>query len=376
MAKRVILQGNDLYREIIPKNTDKSVKVAYWDLWMAIILVNEFKGNWNRMEKYLRKEDEDHLDGIMNHLRMLRQTLSQAGLSPADILAQADEDFLKKQKTKAKRKILEADFQNKEKSPWMINTPQKQREARAMRGHWDLFPVSPDNYAGLLEKCYKKSGYSEDQSHALESKLSSFIKKHEARASSPQVFALYRAFLTVVIEKMEMVDDSFGTIGDSYKEKLKIYYQLDRSELDMDSSDFFQDFMELLIWEDYGFTCEQMPDLFASLSSSEIPMVESILQDQRKELNELELEYQAEEALTMLGMLYVQNQLFDKFIPAAEIMGTHEWERITTMSEMAEKHKKYDLALAVYEACMGPGDQRDCLREEFNELKKRLRKRK
>jgi hypothetical protein len=42
------------------------------------------------------------------------------------------------------------------------------------------------------------------------------------------------------------------------------------------------------------------------------------------------------------------------------------------MSEMAEKHGRYDLALAVYEACLGLGSQEKFLREKYQELKSRL----
>ncbi len=71
-------------------------------------------------------------------------------------------------------------------------------------------------------------------------------------------------------------------------------------------------------------------------------------------------------------MLYTQQQMFDKFVPVAKEMGTRAWERITTMSEMAEKHGRYDLALAVYEACLGPGSHDKFLRKKYKELKSRL----
>ena len=59
-------------------------------------------------------------------------------------------------------------------------------------------------------------------------------------------------------------------------------------------------------------------------------------------------------------------------MPVAEEMGTRAWERITTMSEIAEKHGRYDLALAVYEACLGPGMHKEFLRKKYEELKSRL----
>ena len=108
------------------------------------------------------------------------------------------------------------------------------------------------------------------------------------------------------------------------------------------------------------------------LASREVPLVESIMQEQWNELRELELDYQAEKALTMLGMFYQHQQMFDKFVPVAQVMGTRAWERITTMSETAEKHSRYDLALAVYETCLGPGSHEKFLREKYQELKSRL----
>ncbi len=79
------------------------------------------------------------------------------------------------------------------------------------------------------------------------------------------------------------------------------------------------------------------------------------MRTQWNELGELDLDDQAEDALTMLGMLYTQQRMFDRFLDLAGAMGTRAWQRITTMSEMAEKHQQYDLAVGVYKACMGPG---------------------
>ncbi len=45
------------------------------------------------------------------------------------------------------------------------------------------------------------------------------------------------------------------------------------------------------------------------------------------------------------------------------------------MSKMAEKHKRYALALAVYETCLGPGMHEEYLREKYAELQKRISKR-
>ena len=131
-------------------------------------------------------------------------------------------------------------------------------------------------------------------------------------------------------------------------------------------------FIEWLIWEDYGFTYEEKPAVFAGLAPSEVPLVDEILQRQWHELSSLELVYQTEEALTMIGMLCTQQRLFERFVVLATAMGTRHWKRITTMSEMAEKHGRYELARAVYEAAMGPGMHERFLREKYAELLGRL----
>ena len=378
---RNIRYGNDPYQAIQPPSGGEPLRVTHWDLWIVLLVVRKFDGDWNEMHNYLHTEKtdsrsffrRDKAEELLNHLDRLRQSLDRAGLSVEDVLAEADPDFLKKQYRKAKRKVLDMGYRDNERSPWMVHTPRRQREARAMRGYWPHFPVSPMKYADALERQYKTSGwYNLDQSFRLESNLAAFLEKHEVEASLAERFALYRAFLTVVVEKMGMVDDSCGVIGDLYQQVFEAYVQFDWTELDMELETFFQDVIELMIWEDYAGTDPGKPIFLSRLTPQEVKLVESILKEQWQELEELELDYQAEEALTMLGMLYREQLMFDQFIPMAQAMGTRKWERITKMSETAEEHGKRDLALAVYEACLGPGMHEEFLREKYGELKIRL----
>jgi hypothetical protein len=201
-SRRNTIYGNDVYREITLPSASHRFKVTYWSLWIALILDVQFGGNWDQLIEHLRAKRQEHyqrdeVEGVLNHVRLLRQALAGEGLTVGDILSGADPAFLKAQARTARRKILEIQFEYTEKSPWMIETPRKQREERAMRGYWSHFPVSPDEYAHLLERQYKSSGYySEGESFGLERKLSRFLEKHERDASLAQLFALYRAFLT------------------------------------------------------------------------------------------------------------------------------------------------------------------------------------
>ena len=96
----------------------------------------------------------------------------------------------------------------------------------------------------------------------------------------------------------------------------------------------------------------------------EAQLAETILRAQWHELSEVALEYQAERALTLIEMVCTQQKRFDRFLDLARQMGGQQWERITSMSSMAEKHRRYDLAQAVYEASLGPGQHEAYLRKQ------------
>lgn len=372
--------GNDLYREIVLPDA-RVFPVTYWDLWISILLSAQFGGDWETMLDYFREQTKalswgrDQAEGIVNHLLLLHQALEQAGLTPDDLLGDADRDSLKKQKAKAKRKLLEFSFREQEKSIWMIETPRHQRNSRAMRGYWEQFPVSPLTFAPDLTAIFKTGKYYlEKESFKLEHKLSGFLDKKEARLDVPGQLGLYRAFLTVVLENMNGVDDSYGVIGDLYESVFVTYFRLERDQINLPPEIYFQDLLELLVWEDYAFTYLKHSDFFASLSKTEVPLVEAILRQQWQELDDSGLGYQSQTALTMLGLFYAEQAMFDQFIPTAKAMGTSAWQRITVLAGAAEKHKRYDLALGVYESCLRPGMHEEYLRKEYEKLKERIQK--
>jgi len=74
----------------------------------------------------------------------------------------------------------------------------------------------------------------------------------------------------------------------------------------------------------------------------------------------------------MLGLLYAQQKMFDRYLEITRQMGVREWQRITRLSESAEASGQNDLALAVYEASLGPGRHEKYLREQYEKLKLRI----
>ncbi len=368
--------GNDLFCELTGAELQHSVSITFWDLWMIITLTYDFAGNWDHLDTYFhdRVKKEyflwDTIEGYQSHLHHLRQMLEESGLSADQVVAQVNPELLKKHKLKAKYRFIDFKSSNEGRSYWMIHTPHRLLEQRSLRGFWDAFPISPENYAGLIEALYKPKGYyRENQSWDLQRKLSQFLETREKTLNLPERFGLYRAFFAVVLEQMDRVDDSFGVIGQLYDDVIGKYVDMDRSVIS--ATVFWRDLLNLLIWEDYGFTNRQQPYILSNLAHDEIWIVEEVLQKEREELLQYELKYQAEETLTLLGLLYTQQCMFDHFIPMAKIMGTRAWERITRMAEMAESQGQIELSLAVYEACFQPGIHERFLRKKYEQLKQK-----
>ena len=371
MAAREIIGGRDQYKSIEYRNGNGLFNATYLDLWISIILKNEFMGDWKKMESCLCKLRRfPDRDGLIHYLRLLRDHIQNCGIAVEDIIG-SDSIVINREGKKAKNKILGCNLQERDRNDLMSETPRKELEYRAMRGYWNHFSVHPNDYAKPIESKFKSSGYySQSQSWALSSKLSSFIDKSLKRASVDNTVSLYRAFLSVLLEKMNMIDDSSGTIGDLYADIFGRYVGIDCGLISMERGVYFRDLIELIVWKDFGLTDSVVPGFFEKLATNDVKLVEEIIQDLFGEVSMYcELEYQAEEALTLLGELYTNQKMFEMFVPMSEKMGTRAWKRITTMAEMAMKHNEHELALRVYEACLTTGQHEKFLRKKYDELK-------
>lgn len=372
MAKRDIKYGNDFFMEVKSSDSQNTYKAYYWDLWIALALTNKFNNNQDDLINAIKPDKysgEGNYRAISNHVRNLNKELALLGINISDILANSDADFLKKQNIKAKRKVLDLDFQEMEKTKWMIDTPEKLLNEKALYGNWQGFPLNPTKFAIILEKKFKKKGYyHENETFKLEDKLEAYFDKNTKNANIPKLIAVYRAFLSVVITKMDMIDDSYGIIGNMYQGQFEDYVKIDRRELDMSSEAFLTDILELIIWEDYGGIDIYETDFFKSLSLEEVLITEAILRKETEMLWKHELEYQADNALSILASLYAQHKMFDKFVSLAKEMETRHWHRITILAETAIENGKHDLALRVFKACLVPGNHYDYLKEKYEKL--------
>ena len=131
---------------------------------------------------------------------------------------------------------------------------------------------------------------------------------------------------------------------------------------------YYRDFLEWATWEDYGLTNGQLQPFFRAVVKEHVPLVDRILGELRVELTAADLEYQADEALTLRGELHVAKRRFGAFPDLAAEMGSREWQRITTMAEAALRGRRRDLALAIFAAADQPGFHRAHLRDECRRL--------
>ncbi|MCW5201441.1 hypothetical protein VU12_00690 [Desulfobulbus sp. US4] len=374
--KRVILYGNDLFQKVACPD-GKKLEITYWDLWIIIILFDMFNGDWDELSNNIVNSTwgRENREGMLHHIQQLRKTYVDNGFNAQEYYNELDNALIKKVMPKAKKKIIEMGYVGKEKSVWMINTPKKEKEYLAMRGHWDTFQVDPEIFAVEVERSFSKKFCSKSQSLKLSEKLQNKIKKLEKKKSIPKLLSLYRACLTVILERIESVDDSFGVIGDLYQEVFEKYISLDRSEISMSLEDFYNDILELIIWEDYGFIDDLYGAFFSTVHEDEVSIVGKILKHQWDDLTLFDtMSYQADNALTLLGELYKSQLIYEKFPEIAALMGTREWRRITSMAELAAESKKYDVAVSIYEACLSPGRHEDYLKKEYEKLKIKIQK--
>ena len=354
-----------------------AMALSYWDLWFALVADADFEGSWERFVEHLRGQKakgvgRDLAERKLSHLRDLQQRLQQAGVELGDILAQADRSPVALRR--ARQQVLEREPRASAWSDAMRHTPKQRRYAHALRGGWPYFPVSPASHANRLAAHFQTRGwFSENQSFGIARKLDTFVDGVATMINQGQygqAQAMLRAFLTVVIELMERADDSFGCIGDSFRGGFAHYLAIPLDATGIDATVFFHDLLTLLIWEDYGLTYDQTDGYFEGLTPQEGALCIEYVQQQMEELTGDDLDYQYEEALTLLGQIVAEQNRFERFEELARHMGTRHWKRIVVLADRAVKKRKRQLAIAVFEAALSPGMHEGFLRRKYEQLKK------
>ena len=117
-------------------------------------------------------------------------------------------------------------------------------------------------------------------------------------------------------------------------------------------------------------TYEQTDGYFEGFTPQEGALCIDYVQQQMEELTGDDLDYQYEEALTLLGQVVAEQNRFERFEELARHMGTRQWKRIVVLADRAVKKRKRQLVVAVFEAALSPGMHEGFLRRKYEQLKK------
>ena len=274
------------------------------------------------------------------HIRDLKRRLDEASIIPADIVLAAG-DLAKTEKRRAIKKVSESIHREREFSEPMRNTPRKRRFDHALRGYWDMFPVSPKSYAKTIGAHFRsKTFYSKNASFGIARTLDGYVeeaKKLLEAGKAAQAQALLRGWMTVIIELMEKADDSFGSIGMSFDEGFTVYLKISPEQTGIDERVFFPDLLDFLIWEDYGLTDDGIEGYFRGLTEGQADLCVEHLRHEVAALLDDDLDYQSEEALTFLGQVVAEQERFDEFEDLARQMGSRAWKRIIRLADRCDE---------------------------------------
>jgi hypothetical protein len=342
------------------------------------VAVKDSGGDLDRLAERIKNKpgffyDRDSIERKRWHLRDLKRRLEQVSATPTQI-ANAAGDLARTEQRRALTKVMESGAREREWSLPMRDTPRKRRFEHALRGFWPRFPVSPEPYARKIGSHFKTKGfYSVDVSFGISRTLDRYVDHADKLSKSGKYAesqALLRAWMTVVIELMEKADDSCGSLGMSFGEGFAAYLKIPLDKSGIDEAVFFPDLLDFLIWEDYGLTDDQIEGYFKGLNEGQADLCIKHLRHEVAALLDDDLEYQSEEALTLLGQVIAEQERFDEFEDIARQMGSWAWRRIVRLVDRAMKRRKKPSAMKVFEAALTRGDHLDFLKVKYEKLKR------
>lgn len=342
-----------------------TLTISYWDVWYALLASDRFEGDLNLLAIELRESrggmfGSEAAKRKLSHLRDLQQRLATVGICLADVLAAIPPEMAKAESRRAHGRIIKHNQRSYELSETMRTLPSERFCDIALRGLWAPFPVSPlPYYERLRAKFNWRCSYGEDASWGLAKKLDAATEsasKLESDGKFAEAIAALRAILTVAIELVAIADDSFGCIGQSFQDAFERYLAFPRQKAGLSSAGFLTDLLELLIFEDYGFTDGHADGFFATLTSEEGDFCLAYLRGRIPALMAWDLDYQTEEALTLIAQVAAEQKRFDSFEALAGEMGSREWQRIIRLADEAVKARKRDLADRVFQAALASKD--------------------
>jgi hypothetical protein len=347
---------------------------SHWDLWYCTVVVTGFDGDWARLGEEIVRRSPRYLVGRdweakLSHLEDLRARLAAAELDAVALAAESAHD--KKVVARARRKVLDQPLQGgRDLTPAMRATPRERLWCRAMRGHWDRFPVSPvaahEEFAEALTRRRDRGRGAWGITQALQRRL----HDHDGRVRDDPArrLALWRGLLSAGIEALGEVRDSDGELAGFLGESLATYARLPWQPSGIDAQVYFTDLCELCVWENHGLLYQRETAPFASVGVEHRDLVEALLWSLAAELQGHRLGYPAEVAMALVAYLQAATGRLDRLVVTAERLGSEQWMPIVALAQTALAAGRCDLALEVFAAVNRPGLQQDYLAARCLEL--------
>lgn len=350
-----------------PWTTVAGADWCHFDRWFAIVAIGDFGGDLDALEGDLigrlrSLHGREDVEAKLSHLADLRDRLGAAGID-AGVLAAADEAD-KATLAKARRKVLDQGLEGRSMTPAMSDTPSARLRRRALYGHWDRFPVSPDRWYEKLAGRRAATHVPKGRTFALTRQFGERLARLDGpRRTEAERLALYRAFHTVGVELAERGDDSYGTIGELRLEAFRTYLNIDWAAAGMEPEHRWQDLCELLVSEVYALTYEQETLAFRHVPAGQADLIEDILLGLADEWQAAYQDYQAAEALQLVAWLHIAGRRYSRYAGAAHRLGSEHWMPIVALAESAAAAGRRELAIEVFRAADQPGMHRDHLRD-------------
>ncbi|WP_394821833.1 hypothetical protein [Pendulispora albinea] len=289
--------GTETWRDV------DGVVFCHWDRWLLRLALTEPNGldsiaaEFRARGRNPRTRGDDH-EAMLAQVTDLKARLARVNRRPEDLLDDQERASAWLQKKAFKR--VWHDGPNR-RTEAMCKTPRRLLAARAMRGNWSCFSVSPARYEPELRNVVGTSEYFDHRwTGTIATVLESKIEILAMMTSDAERLALYRAALTVIIETMERIDDSLAEMSDVFANVERSYLELAGDALDKDG--VLRDLLELAVWEDYGLFC-RIEDFLRTLREQYAGAAMREIAAMIAELRREELDYPLRKALALHRVL-------------------------------------------------------------------------
>jgi hypothetical protein len=347
---------------------------SHWDLWFCLVLVSEFDEDWaafseevwRRRSPYLLTRDEE---SKVSHLEDLQARLADVGLVAADLVGVAAGD--RKLLAKARRKVLDQPLnRGRDLTPAMWATPRERLWCRALRGHWERFPVSPASAHARFADRVARARRRGRGGYGIAQALQGLLDGQDRRLTGDPAarLALWRGLLTAGIEALGEVRDRDGELAGFLGGWLAAYARLPWQPTGIEAEVYFADLCELCVWENHGLLYQRESAPFAGVGVEHHDLVERLLWSLAAELEGHRLGYQAEVAVGLVAYLQAATARLDRLVATAERLGSGQWMPIVALAEAALAAGRRDLARRVFAAANRPGHHQDYLAARCLEL--------